>query len=562
MRRAPLVVTLALLGCLLTVAADWPTQSGGPQRDGWAKSEALLNRANVGTLKLLYKFRADNSSRGLYSLTPPIIDGNLITYKGFKEMLIFGGSSDKVFSVDADLNKLIWESPFGKNDSKVEDPSPTAACPGGMTAPVAMAGSSSASMQFAALAARMPAAGGLRPRRPSPYFPPLEQSVFPLTPTTLTQLAALYAVSSNGYLHVINSSTGQDLLPAMKFVPADQRVTSLNVWENVVYATTAGSCDGSSNALYAIDLLSKDRKVSSYAAGDGGFAGIGGTAIGHDGTVYVQVAVRPGDSPGRYRDTILALTPRDLKVRDYFSPKGKSINKKNLTAPGITPLVFKSQGKDMILAGARDGRLYLLQASSLGGPDHSTPLLKSDIIAPRAKNYDGAGFRGTFSSWQDVDTDTRWLYAPVVGRAKVPAAFHSAASARAGGSVVAFKLTQQNDRPDLQFLWVSGEVPSPSPVVIANGLAFVLSSGESPRVAGKNGEPHSVAERQQTAHHATLYALDALTGQQLYSSGAEITGYSHPAALAVANGRLYFATHENNVYCFGLPATQPQLVAQ
>ncbi len=56
--------------------------------------------------KLLYKDRAGNPSRALSSLTPPIVNGNLITYRGFKEMLIFGGRADKVFSVDADLNKL------------------------------------------------------------------------------------------------------------------------------------------------------------------------------------------------------------------------------------------------------------------------------------------------------------------------------------------------------------------------------------------------------------------------------------------------------------------------
>ena len=562
MRRAKFVAPLALCACLLTLAADWPAQSGGPQRDGWAKSEGLLSSKNIGSLQLLYKFKADNATRGLDSLTPPIVNGNLITYRGFKEMLIFGGSSEKVFSVDADLNKLIWESSFAKGEERSPDKAPTVTCPGGLTAPVTMAGSSSASMQFAALAARMPAVGGLRPRRPSPYFPPLAQSIYPLTPTTLTQLAAMYALSGSGYLHVVNSSTGEDLLPAIKFLPPNQRVTSLNVWQNVIYATTAGDCNGNANSLYAIDLLSKDHKVASFATEGGGFAGLGGTAVGHDGTVYVQVTNRPGDRPGQYRDTVVALTPRDLKVKDYFTPKGKSLNKKDLSEPGITPLVFRQQGRDMILAGGRDGRLYLLQASSLGGADHATPLLKTDVIAPRAKNYDGAGFRGTFSSWQDVDTGLRWFYAPVFGRAKTPKGVENGAAAPKNGSVVAYKLSEQNGQPSLQFLWISGDVPSPSPVVIANGLALLLSSGDSPRIAKKNGEPYTVAERQQSGQHATVYALDALTGKQLYSSGSQVTGYSHPAALAVANGRLYFATSENSMYCFGFPATQPQLAAQ
>ena len=63
-------------------------------------------------IELLYKYKADNQSRGLAALTAPIVAGQLITYLGFKEMLVFGGSQDTVYSVDADLNRLIWKSHF------------------------------------------------------------------------------------------------------------------------------------------------------------------------------------------------------------------------------------------------------------------------------------------------------------------------------------------------------------------------------------------------------------------------------------------------------------------
>jgi len=396
-------------------AADWPMPGGNPQRNGWAKSERLIEKSNVRNLKLLYKYQSDNLSKGLSSLTPPIVNGNLITYRGFKEMLIFGGSADRVFSVDADLNALLWEThlPYAGNKPARGSSSPN--CPGGLTSPVVMAGSSSASMHFAALASRAPAAAGTRPARPSPYLPPLSQSVYPLRPATLTQLNALYAVSSDGFLHVLNSSTGEDLIPAVRFVPADAKVTSLNIRDNIVYATTGDNCDGFQNALFAIDLLSPEKTVASFVPTAGGFSGTAGTAIGNDGVIYVQVVYAPGDTLGHYHDTVVALTPRDLKVKDYFTPRGKPINREAAAMPGITPVVFSYMGRDVLVAGGRNGRLYVLDSKSLGGADHNTALFESAPIARSSKKYDGDGFRGAFSAWLDVDTGRRWLYAPVFG---------------------------------------------------------------------------------------------------------------------------------------------------
>src|SRR4051812_34043467 len=143
MRKRWLVVLSVVVTNILVLGADWPMQNGNAQRNGWARSERYIKKENVGTLQLLYKYRADNLSRGLNSLTPPIINGNLITYRGFKEMLIFGGSSDKVFSVDADLNQLLWESRIEYRGDKPPIQTASAVCPGGLSAPVIMAGSSS-----------------------------------------------------------------------------------------------------------------------------------------------------------------------------------------------------------------------------------------------------------------------------------------------------------------------------------------------------------------------------------------------------------------------------------
>jgi outer membrane protein assembly factor BamB len=542
-------------------AADWPMPAGNPQRNGWAGAERRINKGNVGGLKLLYKYQADNQSKGVDGLSAPIISGNLITYRGFKEMLMFTGSSDKVFSVDADLNKLLWESHLPYAAAKPASTSSTVACPGGLTAPVVTAGSSSASLHFAAIAARTPVGMTVRSARPNPYLPPLTQSVYPLLPTTLTQLNALYSVSSDGYLHVLNSSTGEDLIPAVRFVPPNAKVTSLNLQRNIVYATTADNCDGYRNALFAIDLLSPQKEVSSFVLPEGEFAGTAGTAIGNDGTIYVQAAFAPEGRAGRYYDTVVALTPKDLKVKDYFTLSDKPLKKARNESRGITPIVFSFPGRDLVIAGGRNGGLYLLDSRSLGGTDHHTPLFASAALTESSKNSAANGFRGVFSTWTDVDTGSLRFYAPVFGKVRSPAA-EKIADPQANGYIAAFELRGTDEKPALTPLWVSHGMMSPSPAVIAAGMVFVLATGDPSAMTKKDGKPYSVSELKQLAQPANLYVLDAITGKELFSSGRMPASSSLSGGLAFANSRAYFAGQDNAVYCFGIPGQQSQLAEQ
>ena len=212
----------ATVTCAVILAADWPSQSGGPQRDAWARYEKTFTKDNVGGLDLLYKYQSDNKAKGLDSLTSPIIDGLLITFRGFKEMLVFGGSSDNVYSVDADLNKLIWKTHFEYHGDGREVRKATASCPGGLTAAPAMRGSSSAGVTFGR---RPPAAPGAA-NGPAP--PPLigQGGMYQGT-------GAFFVVGSDGYMHALNPSTGADLIPAVKFLPSNSRASALNYrWQH------------------------------------------------------------------------------------------------------------------------------------------------------------------------------------------------------------------------------------------------------------------------------------------------------------------------------------------
>src|SRR5256885_646004 len=83
----------------------------------------------------------------------------------------------------------------------------------------------------------------------------------------------------------------------------------------------------------------------------------------------------------------------------------------------------------------------------------------------------------------------------------------------------------------------------------SHGVVFALSSGEYVRQANENqGGLFGPEERAKLSTHAILYALDAATGKELYSSGDAITSFTHFAGMAVANGRVYFSTFDNTLY--------------
>jgi len=122
------------------------------------------------------------------------------------------------------------------------------------------------------------------------------------------------------------------------------------------------------------------------------------------------------------------------------------------------------------------------------------------------------------------------------------------------GSIVAFKVEEKDGKTVLSPAWVSRDLIIPAPPVIANGVVFALSSGEYVRQANENqGGLFTSQERAERSVHAVLYALDGETGKELYSSGDDITAFTHFAGMAVANGRVYFGTYDNTLYSFGIP---------
>ena len=84
-------------------------------------------------------------------------------------------------------------------------------------------------------------------------------------------------------------------------------------------------------------------------------------------------------------------------------------------------------------------------------------------------------------------------------------------------------------------------------------MVFALAGGEfTVQANDADGGLFSSEDRIQRSVPAKLYALDALTGKELYSSEEQIPSFLHQAGLAVAGGRVIFGTFDGTIYCFGV----------
>jgi outer membrane protein assembly factor BamB len=124
------------------------------------------------------------------------------------------------------------------------------------------------------------------------------------------------------------------------------------------------------------------------------------------------------------------------------------------------------------------------------------------------------------------------------------------------GAIAAFKVEEVNGKTQLTPVWVSRDMDQAEPPVIANGVVYAYGSGEDTDQAYPDVGLADTADRRiPGSTHAVLYALDAMTGKELYNSGDQIKSFVHTGELSVANGRVYLGTFDNVLYSFGIDAS-------
>jgi outer membrane protein assembly factor BamB len=494
-----------------TGAAEWPTGSFDPQRDGWQRNETKITVQNAASLRLLWKLKTDNKPMGMQSFREPLIVAGVTTVSGVKTLAILAGSADDVFVVDAGTGALVWQKHLKWSSEKPEEPGEGAGfiCNNALTAtPV-------------------------------------------VTPAGAAQ-RFLYVVTNDGYLHTLDVATGEEKDAPIQMLPSVYgKSYGLNLVNNIVYTVSGQACHGVPNELYAVDLTT--RKAFSSSPPQGGIFGTAGPAVGDDGTVYFETGDGVYDaSTGKLSTTVQAYTSSNdsLTLKDYYTPTNHAWLTKRDLDMNTTPVVFPYKGRDLLVGSGKEGRYFLMDSKSLGGADHETPLYRSPLVSNTNVNFQTEGTWGSFASWEGAD-GTRWVLAPIGGPVAVN--FPISYGPTPNGGVIALKLTDAGGKTELTPAWLSRDMMSAEPPVVANGVVFVLAAGEFTAQANDaDGGLYSYQQRIKNSIPAKLYALDATTGKELYSSGDQVASFLHQAGIAVAGGRVIFGTFDGTIYCFGL----------
>jgi outer membrane protein assembly factor BamB len=559
MRATCLVVVCCLGGLSWAVQAqsgrsrEWLTWGGDLERTGWNRGETALSRQSVGRLALKWKTQIDKEvsieiESGNSMLTAPLVAQGVRTPQGSRTVVYTLAQSNTLAALDAATGASIWRRAF---DNTVDPANkPNWICTNVSTA----------------------------------------------TPVIDKAKNIIYMLAADGRLHGVDLATGEArLIPPPQFVTPYSRNWSLNLVDGVLYTTVgrgcgngpvpgapappAGTIRGGGAAppppvaahMIAMDLNSPARPITRFftsTARPNGAWSRGGLAWAHD-SLLVQTADGVWNpSQGLWGQTLLRLAPKTLQVLDYFTPSNLDVlNANDLDYGSGGTLGFTFRNRDLVVSAGKDGTVYLLDAKSLGGADHRTPM-----FAIKAGNdelsYASMGVWGAPATFVNARNE-RWVYFPMWGPPSKEAAFERTNGSAPDGSIMAFQVVMEGDTPVLAPKWISRNLAVPDSPVIANGVIYAISTGENtlqrhtdPRyhaIYQKPGAPPlpktgtmTGEERGQNTTHAILYALDPETGQELYSSKDLIDDWTHLSSVTVADGQVYVTTRKTNVYAFGL----------
>src|SRR4051812_48902271 len=301
---------------------NWTTTSGDAQRTASVKTDPRISKESLQKpgLQLLWKTRLENQPKQLESLTQPMLLSNIISYKGFKALAFVGGSSDNVYSIDYDLNKMFWK----RHLNTMPTGPGTVVCPGAMT--TITRATPLGQTTSAGRGAPAPPAGGGGGRGGN---------------------TNVYAISSGGLLHTLNPQTGDDLTPATRLLPPNAKTVGSILIDNTLFVATRDGCGSVANGVYAIDLGSDTKTVTHWESKGGNVVGSAGLTFGTDGNIYV--ATDGGAAGSDEVNAVLSLDPQTLQRKDWFSAGSTPF-----TASSVA---FDYKGRNLIVAANADGRL-------------------------------------------------------------------------------------------------------------------------------------------------------------------------------------------------------------
>ena len=495
--------------CLATGVAmaqdEWLTWGHDPERTGSNPDEKILSRDNVARLEVKWVTQISTPPKDyvLSTMTAPVVAA-VRTPQGQATRVFVVGSDNTVFAIDAASGKIAWQK---ANPNPLKEPNKgDFRCPNTQNA----------------------------------------------TPVIDKANGIIYVSTSDGKLRGFSLLDGEDRIPPTNFTDPFARNWSLNLIDGVIYSPTARGCLGMQSHFTALDLSDPVRHPLEYYTNTGitsGAWGRGGLVRGPNG-ILAQTADGPYDpASGKFGNSVLTLTAKNFRLQDSFTPANfEYLNKTDLDLGSGNPVVFPFDKWTLAAVVGKEAVIYLIDTKNPGGADHHTPLYTSPRWGNDEAKLHDRGIWG-ITTWQGPDS-RRWLFAPMLGPpAQAAPKFEQSYGAAAQGSMMAFevRLDTATGKPMLAPKWISREMHAPEPPTVANGVVYVLLSGKtSDESRGTIKAPPGLDP------NAVLYALDAETGRELYSSNQLITSFTHFNEPVVAGGQVYICTWDGKVYAFGL----------
>jgi len=491
-------------------SGQWTTYAHDPQRSGFAADEHEFSPSNVSKLGLEWKTVVPNEPLVLTGLTAPLVIRGVKSENSTNNLVIVAGSSDHIFALDAETGALAWKRDFSANQARPEG--------GNWLCPFALND----------------------------------------TPVIDSAKSRVFVIASDGRLHILNLANGQSAMPPAQFVPAYNKTWSLNYADGVLYTSISQGCNHSLSGVVALDPDEPGRPVVRFysAVNDGaGVWGLGGPAVDFAGFIYGatgDAAFEP--AANEFGDTVLKLAPHTLRLEGYYTPViWQYLTRHDLDMGATTPVIFHWHGRVLTAVGGKEGAIYVTDTADMSGPDHHTTVYISPRYTNQKQTFESNGIWGEMSVWKDAAAQT-WLYVPSWGAPTEAAKFPASYGPVKSGSIMAFKVVSGKDhKPILQPAWISSDIAVPAPAAIAGGVLFVLGTGENTEQVVNGNIGQLLEDRQSRATgHSILYALDARTGKQLWSSGDRISGWTHFSGLAIGDGKVFATTRDGAIYAFGL----------
>jgi outer membrane protein assembly factor BamB len=521
---------------------EWLTWGYDQERTGWNRAETTLSPKNVSHLNEVWsaQLSVPVDKYVLSTMTAPVVAAGVSTAAGPRDMLFILGANNVLYALDAGSGQIVWQKGY---------PNPQL------------------------------------PQKPKEWLCPGTPND---TPTIDKARGVVFFITGDGVLRGLNLADGAERLAAVPLTAPFARAWSLNLIDNVLYSTSGRACGEVSDrnsleyaaavsglrrvgngplldasAVNAADVsdLAHPKVIQFFVSGARPAApwGRGGAARAPGGIVLETSDGRYDPAAGDFSESILKVAPKAVRLMDSYTPANWMDNLMHDMSGSATPVVFNFAGKTLVAASQKESVLRILDASNLGGANHMTPLWQSSKLGNDEKTGTdpSRGVWGAIATYEN--NGHRYLYLPLYGHpSKDAPVFPTTNGTREDGSVMAFEVKNDGGKISAAPLWTSANMIMPDPPVVANGVVYALSTGgQAMQNMARPGEKRmaydvSAVLRSTPVSNMVLYAYDAESGKQLWSSGKTLTDWVHFSEPVVALGKVFVVTHDGHVVAFGL----------